>query len=63
VWNRIVVLDPLRGHKQWVATSANRFSAIPRSDDFIVDVISGATGHDVVRVKIPPVDPTPPPNK
>jgi hypothetical protein len=63
VWNRIVAIDPLRGHKQWVATSANRFSAIPRSEDFIVDVISGATGHDVVRVKIPPVEPTPPPSK
>ncbi|MDB4966957.1 MAG: hypothetical protein JWN44_2646 [Myxococcales bacterium] len=63
VWNRIVAVDPVRGHKQWVATSANRFSAIPQSNDYIVDVISGATGHDVVRVKIPPVDPTPPPNK
>jgi hypothetical protein len=55
VWNRVVVVDEANGHKQWVASSANYFSPIPRSSDYIVDVISGATGHDVVRVSIPPV--------
>ena len=59
--NRIVTIDQLRHKKQWVATSASRFSSIPFSDDLIVDVVSGATGHDVVRVKVPPPDPPPPP--
>lgn len=61
--NRIVLVDETRRHKQWVATSASHFSQVPSSRDFIVDVISGATGHDVVRVKLPPIDPPPPPNK
>ena len=63
VWNRVVAVDQTRGHKQWVATSANRFASIPHSNDYLIDVISGATGHDVVRVTIPPIEPTPPPNK
>ncbi len=53
-WNRIVVIDEARGHKQYVATGAYHFSQIPQSSDYIVDVVSGAPGHDVARVSIPP---------
>lgn len=53
-WNRIVVIDEKRGHKQYVATGAYHFAQIPQSNDYIVDVVSGATGHDLARVSIPP---------
>ncbi|HEX9101689.1 MAG TPA: hypothetical protein VF997_05775, partial [Polyangia bacterium] len=53
-WNRVVVIDEARGHKQYVAVGANHFSPIPQSKDYIVDVVTGATGHDVARVSIPP---------
>jgi hypothetical protein len=53
-WNRIVVIDEKRGHKQYVATGAYHFSQIPQSSDYIVDVVSGASGHDIARVSIPP---------
>jgi hypothetical protein len=53
-WNRIVVIDEARGHKQLVAVSANHFSQIPQSSDYIIDVVTGASGHDVARVSLPP---------
>jgi hypothetical protein len=62
-WNRIVVIDETRGHKQYVVTGANHFSPVPQADDYIVDVVTGATGHDVARVSLPPIDPPPPPSK
>jgi hypothetical protein len=64
-WNRIVLIDWERGHKQYVAVGANHFSIVPEStwDDYIVDVVSGATGHDIARVKLPAIVPTVPPNK
>jgi hypothetical protein len=55
VWNRIVVIDEARGHKQYVAVGADHFSQIPQSSDYIVDVITGASGHNVVRVAVPPI--------
>jgi hypothetical protein len=64
-WNRVVLIDWERGHKQYVAVGANHFSLVPEStwDDYIVDVVSGATGHDIARVKLPAIVPTVPPNK
>ncbi len=53
-WNRIVVIDEKRGHKQYVATGAYHFSPIPGASDYLVDVVSGATGHDLARVSVPP---------
>ena len=53
-WNRIVVIDEKRGHKQYVTSGAYHFSQIPQSNDYIVDVVSGASGHDLARVSIPP---------
>jgi hypothetical protein len=53
-WNRVVVIDEAAGHKQYVATGADHFSPIPSSSDYIVDVVTGATGHDVARVSLPP---------
>src|SRR5262249_42195968 len=40
-WNRIVLIDWERGHKQYVAVGANHFSIVPEStvDDYIVDVV------------------------
>jgi hypothetical protein len=60
--NRIVVIDTLRHNKQWVASSANHYMGIPGTNDLVVDVVSGATGHDVVRVTPPPIYPPVPPN-
>ena len=57
IWNRVVLIDEARGHKQYVAVGADHPSPIPQSNDYIVDVVTGATGHDVVRVPLPaPVD-------
>lgn len=57
-WNRIVVIDEAHRQKQYVVTGANHFSQIPQSNDYIVDVVSGATtGHDVARVSLPPAPP------
>ena len=53
-WNRIVLIDEARAHKQYVVVGANHYSPIPQSSDYIVDVVSGATGHDVARVSLPP---------
>jgi hypothetical protein len=62
--NRIVVLDPLRHHAQWVASSSNYVLSIPTTDDFLVEVVSGdLNSHDLVRVSLPPIVPTPPPNQ
>lgn len=62
--NRIVVVDETRKHKQYVATGATHYSSIPDAPgEFIVDVITGASDHHVVRVKVPPIEPAPPPNK
>jgi hypothetical protein len=60
--DRIIAIDTFRHHAQWVASSANHYSGIPRTRDLIVDVVSGASGHDVVRVSVPPVFPPVPPN-
>lgn len=54
-FNRVVVIDPQRGVKQWVASSAMTFGKVPFTDaDYIVDVVTGASGHDIVRVTVPP---------
>ncbi|HEY2745585.1 MAG TPA: hypothetical protein VGL86_13205, partial [Polyangia bacterium] len=58
-WNRVVLIDEARGHKQYVAVGAVNPSPIPQSKDYIVDVITGASGHDVVRVSLPPITPAP----
>ena len=54
IWNRIVLIDETRGHKQYVVSGANHYSQIPGTNDYIVDVVSGASGHDIARVSIPP---------
>jgi hypothetical protein len=53
-WNRTVLIDEKHNVKQYVAVGAYHPSPIPSSKDYIVDVVSGATGHDVVRVPLPP---------
>lgn len=61
--NRIVVLDQLRHHAQWVASSSNYVMGIPGATDFLVEVVNGdLNSHDLVRVPLPPITPTPPPN-
>jgi hypothetical protein len=61
--DRVVVIDPLRGNKRWVASSSSAFASVPYTDDYIVDVVSVSSGHDVVRVTVPPPLPPPPPNE
>ena len=61
--NRIVVLDQLRHHAQWVASSSNYVMGIPGASDFLVEVVNGDLNtHDLVRAPLPPIVPTPPPN-
>ncbi len=56
--NRIVVLDPLRHHAQWMASSANYMLSIPTTNDYIVELVTGdLNSHDVVRVPLPPIVP------
>ncbi len=52
--NRIEVVDEQRGVAQWVAQSANGYQFAPGGRDLFVDVVIGPSGHDVVRVPIPP---------
>lgn len=60
-FNRIVVIDEKSGTKRWVAAGANRFGQIPfTNNELTVDVVTGATGHDIVRAKVPPLEGPPP---
>lgn len=53
VQNRIVVVDELTQKSAWVAVASNGYSHIYGSTDLLVDVVTGATGHDLVRVPVP----------
>ncbi len=53
--DRIVVIDELKQEARWVAAAAADYTGIPGSNDLLVDVVTGATAHDLVRVPIPPM--------
>jgi hypothetical protein len=52
--NRVVVIDEQAGAAYWVADQAADYVRIPGSTDVLVDVISGPSGFDIVRVPVPP---------
>jgi len=52
--NRIVIIDEPRGEARWVVDQASRYGFIPESNDLIVDIVTGASTSDLVRVPIPP---------
>jgi hypothetical protein len=54
ITNRVVVLDEKKQYKRWVAQQASSFNCIDYAcSDVLVDVVSGATGYDIVRVAVP----------
>jgi hypothetical protein len=57
--NRIVVVDEKSRTAKWVAASAAQYTHIPGTNDLLIDVVTGPTGYDIVRVPIPPPDPPP----
>jgi hypothetical protein len=53
--NRVVVLDERGQYKRWVADQASAFTCIDGAcSDLLVDVVTGATGYDIIRVPVPP---------
>ena len=56
-----MVVDEKTRTAQWVANSAADYIHIPGTNDLIIDVVTGPTGYDIVRVPIPPPLPSPAP--
>ncbi len=54
--NRVILIDEAKGEARWVADQATRYSFIPGSNDLLVDIVTGASSSDLVRVPIPPAD-------
>ncbi len=52
-WNRLVVIDEAGHHKRWVVPSAVDYVLTPDAHEIIVDVVSGASGYDILRVPAP----------
>ncbi len=52
--NRVIVIDEQRREARWVADAVAEYTKIPGRDELLVDVVSGPTGYDIVRVPIPP---------
>jgi hypothetical protein len=52
--NRVVVVDEQAGAAHWVADAAADYVRIPGTTDILVDVISGPSGFDIVRVPVAP---------
>ncbi len=57
--NRIVVIDEKSRTARWVASAAADYTHIPGTNDLLIDVVTGPTGFDIVRVPIPPPDAPP----
>jgi hypothetical protein len=51
--NRVVMIDEARGVQQWVASSASEYATIPGTTDLLIDVVSGPSTYDIVRVPLP----------
>ena len=51
--NRIVIADKDHTQLRWVVDQASQYGFIPGSSDLIVDVVTGASTADLVRVPIP----------
>ncbi len=53
--NRIIVIDEAAGTARWVADRARAFRFVPDSpQEILVDIVIENSGHDVVRMAIPP---------
>jgi hypothetical protein len=52
-WNRLVVIDEAADTKHWVVPSAVDFFLVNNGSELVADVVSGASGFDVVRVPAP----------
>jgi hypothetical protein len=52
-WNRLVVIDEAANTKHWVVPSAADFLLVNNGSEMIVDVVSGASGYDILRVPSP----------
>jgi hypothetical protein len=51
--NRIIVIDEKLKQARWVVDQAARYSFIPGSSDLLVDIVTGASSSDLVRVSVP----------
>jgi hypothetical protein len=51
--NRVIVIDEQKGEARWVADQAAQYSFIPGSTDLLVDIVTGASSYDLVRVPLP----------
>ena len=52
-WNRLVVIDESAQTKKWVMPAVTDFLITPDNQEFIADVVSGATGFDILRANVP----------
>lgn len=52
--NRVVIIDEASRTSRWVAAEAGDYLRIPGTNDLLVDVVSGPSAFDIVRVPIPP---------
>jgi len=55
--NRVVVVDEQKGTAYWVSDASADYLRIPGSTDILVDVVSGPSGFDIVRVPVPAKQP------
>jgi hypothetical protein len=51
--NRVIVVDEKQRISWWVADAAGDYTRIPKSTDILVDIVSGPSGYDIVRVPVP----------
>jgi hypothetical protein len=54
IQNRVVAIDEQAQVAQWVAQEAADYVRIPGTTDLLVDVVSGPSTYDIVRVSVPP---------
>src|SRR5207245_9125260 len=52
-WNRLVVIDEAAATKRWVVPQAADFLLVPGSQEIVADIVTGASGYDIVRVTAP----------
>jgi hypothetical protein len=53
VWNRLVLIDEAAQVKSWLVPSVADFMLTPDRRQIVVDVVSGASGYDILRVPAP----------
>jgi hypothetical protein len=53
VWNRLVVIDEAAHTKHWVVPSAAEFFVVPDGSQIVADVVSGASGYNIVNLPSP----------